>query len=501
MAYMDLTSIEQLIGIPSGRGAASNDEIYLRDRLASSLGEASVLKQNLWLWCEKQGLPSKGVRSALTHSLINAYVNHSYLRSWRHRVNPSFELLEGTSGEADIDVPPPSRPVGPPLAPPAAPNNSAQTEAWLKSLFAQIDTTVNKLVEDKLAKTKLTLDDNAKAQIKAIASGAGEAMATAICDARLPPQVIEIHNHVNGTVQSLSLQHERFPLLLRAMQARDHRGFRLNIWLTGPTGSGKTSAAENAAKALSLPFGSDGSLDADYTVLGFRDANGNIISTEFIRIYAEGGIYVADEIDNWMPSALLSLNAALANGWMTTPGGMIRRHKDACVIACANTWGLGATGDYVGRTRLDAASLDRFQPKIDWPYDEKLELAIASNMDSTIGPAWFAIVRTARAKAHAQGLKIIISPRATFNGLSLLAQGFNPQEVADMTLAAGISAEQKRAIGLDKVPPIAVAHAMGQGRVINDATRELNERLGLSGYAAVLSTLHNKNQQADEIPF
>ena len=102
MAYMDLTSIEQLIGIPSGRGAASNDEIYLRDRLASSLGEASVLKQNLWLWCEKQGLPSKGVRSALTHSLINAYVNRSYLRSWRNRVNPSFELLEGTSDDDDL---------------------------------------------------------------------------------------------------------------------------------------------------------------------------------------------------------------------------------------------------------------------------------------------------------------------------------------------------------------------------------------------------------------
>jgi len=230
------------------------------------------------------------------------------------------------------------------------------------------------------------------------------------------------------------------------VQAKDHRGFRLNIWLTGPTGSGKTTAAENVAKALSLPFGTDGSLDADYKVLGFRDANGNVISTQFLDIYENGGVYVADEIDNWLPSALLSLNAALANGYCTSPRGLIRRHPDACVIACANTWGLGATNEYVGRAKQDAASLDRFQPKIDWPVDERLEAALAEAQDPAVGPEWHKTVLEARRKAAAQGLRIIISPRATFAGIALLAAGFTEADVIAMTIAAGLSPEQQRAI-------------------------------------------------------
>ena len=160
---------------------------------------------------------------------------------------------------------------------------------------------------------------------------------------------------------------------------------------------------------------------------------------------------MADEIDNWLPSALLSLNAALANGWCSSPRGLVKRHPDACVIACANTWGLGATSDYVGRTKLDAASLDRFQPKIDWPIDEKLERALAEQSGGSLGLQWHDIVIRARSATKRQGLKIIISPRGTFGGISLLKQGFTAQECVDMTLAAGLSPDQKRSLGLENI--------------------------------------------------
>jgi hypothetical protein len=376
------------------------------------------------------------------------------LRSWRNRVNPSWELLEGVSGDDDnnivkddIELASPKEEATPPV----------QTEKFLKDLFEQVNKAVIVLVEQKLAAATLKLDDSAKQQIRQLATDAAQQRV----DELTPPRRIEVADATTGTIIAMGLQHEKFPTLLRAVQARDHRGFRLNIWLTGPTGSGKTSAGEAVSKALSLDFGSDGSLDADYKVLGFRDANGNIISTQFLKIYENGGIYIADEIDNWMPSALLSLNSALANGWIATPKGMIARHPDACVIACANTWGLGATGDYVGRTRLDAASLDRFQPKINWPYDEKMERAIAEQMDGTNGLLWNETVVAARQKAVAQGLKIIISPRATFNGISLLKQGFDWNEVIDMTIAAGISPEQKKAIGFfPSEARVAVARGM-----------------------------------------
>ena len=54
----------------------------------------------------------------------------------------------------------------------------------------------------------------------------------------------------------------------------------------------------------------------------------------------------------------------------------------------------------------------------------------------------------ARDKALSLGFKVIISPRATFNGIALLLAGFDPMEVVDMTFCAGLSSHQKRNVTL-----------------------------------------------------
>jgi hypothetical protein len=459
---LDLVELERQIGImPHLHTTAQR----LQQRLQTDLDRYPEILSLVRLWLEKQGIPRSSAQNAKTSSCVLAYSNVNYLRAWRNKLNPKWAELQGigknnTSNNLNL---------GNMLKDDDEDENNnitdnntansgetamskADTEKWLKSLYEQIHKSVNDLVQQKLDNTTLKVDPEAQRQIRDLTKTVADQTARDVVAELMPPRIIEVKNIETNKTINVGLQHWKFPILLRAVSARDHRGFRLNVWLTGPTGSGKTSACEAVAKALDLPFGSDGSLDADYKVLGFRDANGNIVSTEFIRIYTNGGVYVADEIDNWMPSALLSLNAALANGWMTTPAGMVKRHENCCVIACANTWGLGATGDYVGRTRLDAASLDRFQPKIDWPYDESLERAVAYNMSGEIGTNWHDTIVNARAKAREQGLKIIISPRATFNGISLLDAGFDWQDVVDMTIAAGISAEQKKAIGLTIVP-------------------------------------------------
>ena len=455
--------LEQTIGLPEDTRLLS-DQHKVR---AMAENSATILME-LRTWVQLQGIPPKSAIAAKAESLAKAYVNSAYLKAWRNNTNPNWALLGSGSAsgysaisttssldlldddEEDISsstssVPPPAAAAAPPV----------HTEKFLRDLFAQIETTVEKLVANKIANTSVKLGDEAKAQIRTLAKTAAEERMEELAK----PRRLEIHHAATGETHDLGLQHEKMPLLLRAVNARDHRGFRLNVWLSGPTGSGKTSAAEAVAKALNLSFGSDGSLDADYKVLGFRDANGNIISTQFLEIYENGGIYVADEIDNWMPSALLSLNAALANGWCTTPKGMVKRHPDACIIACANTWGLGATNEYVGRTRLDAASLDRFQPKIEWPVDERLEFAVADQQGGLVGQKWHDIVTTARHNAQRQGLKIIVSPRVTFSGISLLQQGFTYSEVADMTFLAGLSKEQKASLGLASALTYADAEA------------------------------------------
>lgn len=234
-----------------------------------------------------------------------------------------------------------------------------------------------------------------------------------------------------GETKDLGRQHKQFPDLLKGLQATQQ------VWLGGPAGSGKTTAAENAAKALGLPFYFNGAIDTEYKLLGFIDANGRIISTAFKKAFTEGGVYLFDEVDASLPSATLAFNAALANGYADFPEGMVKRNADFYVMAAGNTFGMGATADYIGRNKMDAAFTDRFI-SILWGYDEALERSIAGNDE------WVSYIQTMRAKAVAKGLKIVISPRASIFGAKLLAAGFSKKEAFAMTIGNKITAEQAK---------------------------------------------------------
>jgi MoxR-like ATPase len=239
-----------------------------------------------------------------------------------------------------------------------------------------------------------------------------------------------------ATVRTLAgQQHKQFARFVKALATKN------NVWLAGPAGSGKTTAAEKAAEALGVPFYFNGAIDTEYKLLGFIDAQGRIVSTAFREAFTNGGVYLFDEVDASLPAATLAFQAALANGMADFPGGMVRRHPDFYCVAAANTWGLGATNDYVGRNRLDAAFLDRFVVKISWGYDESLERTIAGNDE------WTSFVQGVRAKAKANGLKVVISPRASIGGALLLAAGFTMEETADLTVYASLTADQRANLG------------------------------------------------------
>jgi cobaltochelatase CobS len=241
-----------------------------------------------------------------------------------------------------------------------------------------------------------------------------------------------------GTTEGHS--HPQLAKLIRAAGARMADGFAPSIFLSGGTAVGKSHACKQAAQALGLDFYAHGAMDQAFDLLGYKDAAGNYHTTEFRRAFEFGGLILLDEMDSWGSAATLALNLPLANGFCPFPDRTVERHKDCVIVGAGNTWGMGATADFVGRNRLDAAFLSRFPVRLAFDADPALEIALA-------GDAAFARrVQAARERARASGLKHLIDARQMRAGAALIAAGFTPDEAAQMTYLAGLSDEQRRMI-------------------------------------------------------
>lgn len=237
-----------------------------------------------------------------------------------------------------------------------------------------------------------------------------------------------------GDFKVEGVQHHQFENLLQMCAATTPDGHRLNVWLYGPPGTGKTTAAKNAAKALGMPFYCNGALSTKYELIGFKDAGGTYQRTPFRDAWENGGVYLFDEIDGSDPKAVVAFNSALANGIMAFPDGMIERHPDCVMIAASNTVH-GATAEFTGRMKLDAATIDRFI-FLEWDIDERVEQAMCPNA------SWVDTVQAYRRKIKAKGVKVQITPRATLYGASLLRQGMTLEFVKRVTLRKAMTEDQ-----------------------------------------------------------
>jgi cobaltochelatase CobS len=233
-------------------------------------------------------------------------------------------------------------------------------------------------------------------------------------------------------------KHPQFETLLRAAASRQADGYHPNCWIAGPAGSGKTTGGRQLAQALNLPFFFNGAVSMEHKLIGFRDASGTYHTTPFRSGYTIPAVYQFDDVDSSENSALLALNAALANGECDFADRLMPRHPDSIILATANTWGLGATADYVGRVKIDAAFLSRFPVKIQWGYDTLFERAISGNT------SWCERVQAARAAANKAGLKVIIDPRHTIAGAALIRSGFTPDQAAQLTYLANIPQDKRQ---------------------------------------------------------
>jgi hypothetical protein len=167
------------------------------------------------------------------------------------------------------------------------------------------------------------------------------------------------------------LRHEMFPVVLKWIKAG------LNVALVGPAGTGKSTIVGHVAEELGREFRGTGALMSKYDLVGYSDAAGVYHATPLYEAFTEGHLFCFDELDGSAPDAVVAFNAATDNqNVFAFPNGMQPKHDDFVAVACMNTWGNGASADYVGRYKQDAASMSRFV-KVFIDYDRRIETVIA----------------------------------------------------------------------------------------------------------------------------
>lgn len=239
----------------------------------------------------------------------------------------------------------------------------------------------------------------------------------------------------------LEMAHEDLGDLIKLCQTRNLSGNRMNVYMYGPAGSGKSSAARQASEAMGLEFGysSLNPMTPDSRALGFVHAGGEYVESEFYRRYTQGGVFCFDEIDNASASFVTTLNSALENGHGAFPHGVYKRHPDFVCICTANTIGRGGDVHYPERRALDGAFLERFV-FLEWGYDVKLTRAIVAkiiggeNVDALI--KW---VDDTSEDYKSRFPDLIVSPRAYIQSATLQAQGFSKKLIENAAIARGLS--------------------------------------------------------------
>lgn len=146
----------------------------------------------------------------------------------------------------------------------------------------------------------------------------------------------------------------------------------------------------------------------------------DFLPNELLAQFEFGGILGLDEMDRFADSTLSALNAALANGFITTPKGeRVMRHPACIIIATGNTKGQGASPKYTAANKQDSATLDRFAGNfIDIDYDPAIEEAICAN------PELLDALRTIRRLGDKHQIKgCVVSYRAMMQGRQYVEAG------------------------------------------------------------------------------
>jgi MoxR-like ATPase len=307
-----------------------------------------------------------------------------------------------------------------------------------------------------------------------VKAGVDRATVEAIVDERivdsLLPRRIEVPVLNTDDYKDVGIQHTYFDALVRMASAR------LPVYLVGPAGGGKTTIADSLGKALGIPaYGmSVCGTSSKADLLGYKNVmDGGYVQTDLRQAYEHGGVFLLDEVDAGNPNVMVIMNAMLANGHCHFPDGKVERHPDFVPVAGANTIGMGADKQYVGRNKLDEATRDRFLV-MELPYDPTIEAVMCGVCPTAFAesdrPSPYEFIQVEdkadaendkRLKADAEkrcyeyckrvvkirkaceSLRVrhLVSPRATKAGCTLIRLGFTMKDVMNLAVWKGLDAD------------------------------------------------------------
>lgn len=321
----------------------------------------------------------------------------------------------------------------------------------------------NKVYDDALIERVdecvVTTDQNVKVVNRMV-----KQLATHIADESLhrggavPSFRLEVNE--TQTYQSEQPLHYKFPLVAAAVTNR------IPTMIVGPAGWGKTSTIRALADACAITWDqaeveyiiqSIGPQTSKADILGYMDANGKYVESQFRKCFENGLIYACDEADAGSAGSLTLLNQGFANEECSFPdNGMVGRHENFVPLFLANTYGQGANATYVGRNQLDAATLDRFAV-VEYDYDEAWEGRICGvdregnqlKMDAggkRTNEEWVDYVCRVRGAVDSLAVRHVVSPRASINGIKLLNAGVGFTHVANMCVWKGMDSATRAKI-------------------------------------------------------
>ena len=170
-------------------------------------------------------------------------------------------------------------------------------------------------------------------------------------------------------------------------------GMFFPVYISGPTGNGKTMMVEQVFADLKKPLvriNMNAMVDEDQLIGTKTLVDGNVEIVEGVILFAmRNGITVLiDEIDAGGANALMCLQSILEGGKKGKPYYFKLKNEVVVpadgfnILACANTKGQGSDdGQYVGTNVLNSAFLERFVTTMNQEYPpEKVEKDIVGKL-------------------------------------------------------------------------------------------------------------------------